>query len=228
MLRICHFNFATCGLTIKVQGHLDAANWRTERVQPLGLERLPKMNPEMSGSELESSGDEGHGGHAIGPADSDDEFPCAGRPSLDDDEEEDDDDALPEEEAEEEHDDDDDDDDEEASKTPPTLTMHKWLEKPSVVAEHKKKSAAQTIEMAKSYKQKAMRTGSDSAWGPRSSQKAPDKPSKPSKPSKQSKPQDPKAPMPPQANDDSDDDLASMTMTDLSKPKWPTYPPDAV
>ncbi len=211
---------------------MDAANWRPEYVQPLGLVCLLKMNPEMSGSEPESSDDDARERYACGPADSDDEFPgamgAAPRDDDDDDEEEDDDDALPEEEAEEEErndEDDEDDDEEEAAKAGPTLTMHKWLQKPSVVAEHKKKSAAQTIEMAKSYKQKAMRTGSDSAWGPRTSET---KAALVGKSSKPSKPGRPKASAPEQANDDSDDDLASMTMTDLSKPKWPTYPPDAV
>ena len=198
---------------------------------------LPKMNPEMSGSEPESSDDDGPARYARGLADSDDEFPGAmGAPRDDDDEEEDDDDdALPEEEAEEEEEeeeeerndeDDEDDDEEEASKAPAVNTMHQWLEKPSVVAAQKKKSAAQTKEMTKSYKQQAMRTGSDSPWGSgAASQKGADRPSKPSKPSK---PGRPKAPASEQANNDSDDDLASMTMTDLSKPKWPTYPPDAV
>ena len=191
------------------------------------------MNPEMSGSELESSEDEGRANpNAFGPADSDDEFSCAmGAPRDDDDEEEDDDEALPEEEEEEEEeehaqqddDDDDDNEEEEVTKTAPAQTMHKWLQKPSAVAEAKKKSAAQTAEMTKRYKQKAMRTGSDSAWGPRSSETKAALVSKSSKPSKSGHP---KAPQ--QTNDDSDDDLASMTMTDLSKPKWPVYPPDAV
>jgi len=203
---------------------LDAANWRPEYIQPVGLVCLPKMNPEMSGSEPESSDDDAHARYTGGPADSDDEFPGAmgAAPRDDDDEEEEDDDeALPEEEAEE--DEDEDDDEEEAARAGPTLTMHQWLQKPSAVAAQKKKSAAQTKEKAKSNKQKAVRTGSDSAWGAgAASQKGADRPSKPNKPGR------PKASAPEQANDDSDDDLASMTMTDLSKPKWPTYPPDAV
>ena len=43
-------------------------------------------------------------------------------------------------------------------------TMDKFLMKPSAVAASKRKSAAQTKEMTKSLKQKAMRTGSGSAW----------------------------------------------------------------
>ena len=184
------------------------------------------MNPEMSGSEPESSDDDGPARYAHGLADSDDEFPSAMCAPRDDDEEEeeDDDDALPEEEEEEEEEerndeDDEDDDEEEASKAPANNTMHQWLEKPSIVAVQKRKSAAQTAEMTKRHKQKAMRTSSDSACGPRTLPKGPDKPNKPGRP---------KAPAPEQANNDSDDDLASMTMTDLSKPEWPTYTPDAV
>ena len=61
-------------------------------------------------------------------------------------------------------------------------TMDKFLMKPSEVAQSKRKSAAQTKEMTKSLKQKAMRTGSASAW-------AAGAPPKPTNPSEESQPQ---------------------------------------
>ena len=231
------------------------------------------MNPEMSGSEAESSDMEEMAHNHLGdaPADSDDEgfawkasrggtFAQSGRnrdvdedeDEEDEDEEErvqvvqvvqvvqaaeeedDDDEALPEAAQEEEDDDDDDDDDEEeASKAPPVKTMHQWLQKPTAVAAPKKKSAAQTKEATKSHKQKAVRTGSDSAWGAGAasqknaavaiSSKRPQK-STDSKGKQSSRARTFTA----QANDDSDDDLASTSMTDLTNKGVPMPPPDAV
>ena len=79
------------------------------------------------------------------------------------------------------NDDDDDDDDDELPPTEPSRerpastsggtggssvgTMDQYLMKPSEVAQAKRKSAAQTKEMSKSHKQKAVRTGPSSAWG---------------------------------------------------------------
>ena len=98
--------------------------------------------------------------------------------------------------GEDDDDDDDDEDDElpptEALKSRPTSggggggggsssngvgTMDKFLMKPSAVAASKRKSAAQTKELTKSYKQKAMRTGSASAWAAGAPPKHPTKPS---------------------------------------------------
>jgi len=221
------------------------------------------MNPEMSGSEAESSDMEEMGHNHLGdaPADSDDEgfawrashggaFTQSGRNRYDDEDEDeedededergqaeeeeddDDDEALPEA-AQEEDDDDDDDDEEEASKAPPVNTMHQWLQKPTAVAAPKKKSAAQTKETTKSHKQKAMRTGSDSACGAGAasqknaavaiSSKRPQK-SADSKGKQSSRARTFTA----QANDDSEDDLASMSMTDLANKGVTMPPPDAV
>jgi hypothetical protein len=100
-------------------------------------------------------------------------------------------------------DDDDDDDDDEDDELPPTAavpksrptssgggggggggsssngvgTMDKFLMKPSAVAASKRKSAAQTKEMTKNLKQKAMRTGSASAWAAGAPPKHPTNPS---------------------------------------------------
>ena len=125
-----------------------------------------------------------------------------------------------------EDDDDDDEDDElppsEAPKGRPTSgggsvnTMDRFLMKPSEVAQSKRKSAAQTKELTKSHKQKAMRTGSASAWAAG----APPKPTKP----REEEP-------PPQTfslhSDDSDDGgLGALTVP--RNPGVPMPPPDCI
>ena len=187
------------------------------------------MNTEMSGgSEGESSDDEAHMGRGMNTAadSDDDEYLGRGGALRDDDDEEEDDDALPDEEEEqqqqhdlrannvEDEDDEDDEDDEEedTANAAPALTMHKWLKKPNGASAPKSKGktkAAAASAIAAPVSATPLTQAS-------------------TKGSKRSRSARPKAPMAQQASNDSGDDLASMTMTDLSRPPRPQFPPDAM
>lgn len=214
------------------------------------------MNPEMSGSEPESSDmeemDHNHLGDA--PADSDDEgfawrashggtFTQSGRNRDDDDdeeeqedeededergraEEEEDDDDEALPEAAQEEDDDDDDDEEEASKAPPVNTMHQWLQKPTAVAALKKKKLA-TQTKEVTKSYKQKAVRTGAASQKNAAVAISSKRPQKSADSK-GKQSSRGRTFTAQANEDSEDDLASMSMTDLTNKGVTMPPPDAV
>ena len=201
------------------------------------------MNPEMSGSEAESSDMEGMDHNQLGdaPADSDDDEGFAWRASHggaftqsgrnreeeeeedDDDEEqeqegEEDDEALPEAAQDDEEEEEDDDDEEETSKAPPVNTMHQWLRKPNGTPESSKgKKAAAAIAVTAPLRPAPLTR--PAGKGAKSSAKGAEGRGKQSARSRA---------FSAQANDDSEDNLTSTTMKDLSKPKMLLPPPDAV
>ncbi len=189
------------------------------------------MNPEMSGSDGESSDDAEHmtaiHGQVHGAADSDDES-AAGADDSECEEDspfhqgnghrdDDDDDALPQEEEEEDEEEEEEEEEtseeEEVVSKPPKATTKGTLHQSQLVLTHPKgkKAAAVTAVAAPSRPTPLTQPTGKSAKGST-------KGGKPGRPGTFSA----------QTNDDSGDDLASVSMSDLSKPKWPKPAPDAV